>query len=63
MMTDYKTERGRTVLKVETEEEFEEAFGRMLDNPSIDIDAPPEILDKWGICDAAEEHGLLDETD
>ena len=62
-MTETKTELGRTVLKVETEQEFEEAFGRMLDNPSIDIDAPPEILDKWGIYDAAEEHGLLDETD
>ena len=63
MMTEYKTELGRTVLKVETEEEFNEAFGRALDDSSIDIDAPPGMLKEWGVYDAAEEHGLLDETD
>ena len=63
MTIETRTERGRIVLKVETEQEFEEAFGRALDDPSIDIDAPREMLDKWGVYDAAEDHGLLDETD
>ena len=40
MITETTTERGRTVLKVETEQEFEQAFGRALDDQSIDIDAP-----------------------
>ena len=43
MITETKTERGRTVLKVETEEEMKQAFGRMLEDESIDIDAPPEL--------------------
>ena len=63
MITETKTERGRTVLTVETQQEFDQAFGRMLDDHSIDIDAPPELLEKNGIFDSAEEHGLLDETD
>ena len=63
MITETKTERGRTVLTVETQQEFDQAFGRMLDDHSIDIEAPPELLEKNGIFDSAEEHGLLDETD
>ena len=63
MITETKTDRGRTVLKVETEEEFEQAFGRALDDQSIDIDAPPELAEAYGFHDSAEEHGLLDETD
>ena len=63
MITETRTERGRTVLKVETEQEFDQAFGRMLEDESIDIDAPAEMLEKHGIFDSAEEHGLLDETD
>ena len=63
MITETRTERGRTVLKVETEEEFEQAFGRALDDQSIDIDAPPELGEAYGFHDSAEEHGLLDETD
>ena len=63
MITETKTEMGRIVLRVETEEEFHEAFGRALGDPLIDIDAPLEMLKEWGVYDAAEEHGLLDETD
>ena len=63
MITETKTERGRTVLKVETEEEMKQAFGRMLEDESIDIDAPPELGEAYGFHDSAEEHGLLDETD
>ena len=63
MITETKTERGRTVLTVETEQEFEQAFGRALDDQSIDIDAPPELGEAYGFHDSAEEHGLLDETD
>ena len=63
MITETRTERGRTVLTVETQQEFDQAFGRMLDNHSIDIEAPPELLEENGIFDSAEEHGLLDETD
>ncbi len=63
MITETRTERGRTVLTVETQQEFDQAFGRMLDDHSIDIEAPPELLEKNGIFDSAEEHGLLDETD
>jgi len=29
----------------------------------IAIEAPPELLERNGIFDSAEEHGLLDETD
>ena len=61
MIAETKTERGRTVLKVETEQEFEQAFGRMDLNHSID--APQEILENNGIFDSAEELVLLDETD
>ena len=63
MITETRNERGRTVLKVETQQEFDQAFGRMLEDHSIDIDAPPELLERNGIFDSAEEHGLLDETD
>ena len=63
MISETRTERGRTVLKVETEQEFEQAFGRALDDQSIDIDAPPELGEAYGFHDSAEEHGLLDETD
>ena len=63
MITETRTERGRTVLKVETQQEFDQAFGRMLEDHSIDIEAPPELLEKNGIFDSAEKHGLLDETD
>ena len=63
MITETRTERGRTVLRVETQQEFDQAFGRMLDDHSIDIEAPPELLEWNGIFDSAEEHGLLDETD
>ena len=63
MITETRTERGRTVLKVETEQEFNQALDRAMDDESIDIDAPPELLEKNGIFDSAEEHGLLDETD
>ena len=61
MIAETKTERGRTVLKVETEQEFEQAFGRMDLNHSID--APQEILENIGIFDSSEELVLLDETD
>ena len=63
MITETRTEQGRTVLKVETQQEFDQAFGRMLEDHSIDIEAPPELLERNGIFDSAEEHGLLDETD
>ena len=63
MITETRTERGRTVLRVETQQEFDQAFGRMLDDHSIDIEAPAELLERNGIFDSAEEHGLLDETD
>ena len=63
MITETKTERGRTVLKVETEDEMKHAFGRALDDESIDIDAPPELAEAYGFHDSAEDHGLLDETD
>ena len=63
MITETRTERGRTVLKVETQQEFDHAFGRALDDESIDIEAPKELLEKNGIFDSAEELGLLDETD
>jgi len=63
MITETRTERGRTVLKVETQQEFDQALGRALDDESIDIEAPMELLEKNGIFDSAEEHGLLDETD
>lgn len=63
MITETRTERGRTVLKVETQQEFDQAFGRALDDESIDIEAPKELLEKNGIFDSAEDHGLLDETD
>ena len=35
----------------------------MLDDHSIEIDAPPELLGKHGAFDSAEEHGLLAEDD
>jgi len=63
MITETRTERGRTVLKVETQQEFDQALGRALDDESIDIEAPKELLEKNGIFDSAEELGLLDETD
>jgi hypothetical protein len=63
MITETRTERGRTVLTVETQQEFDQAFGRMLEDHSIDIEASPELLERNGIFDSAEEHGLLDETD
>ena len=62
MITETKTERGRTVLTVEAEEEMQQAFGRMLDEHSIDIEAPQELLEKHDIFDSAEDHGLVDET-
>ena len=63
MISETRTERGRTVLKVETQQEFDQAFGRMLDDYSIDIEAPQELIEKNGIFDSAEAHGLLDDTD
>ena len=63
MITETKTERGRTVLTVETEEEFLEAFARMDQDDSIEIDVPPELLGKHGAFDSPEEHGLLAEDD
>ena len=63
MVAATKTERGRTVLSVKTDEEFQQAFGRMLDDRSIDIEAPQELFQMTGIFDSAEEHGLLDQTD
>ena len=45
MVTATKTERGRTVLSVKTDEEFQQAFGRMLDDRSIDIEAPQELFE------------------
>ena len=63
MITETRTKRGRTVLTVETQQEFDQAFGRMLEDHSIDIEAPLELLERNGIFDSAEEHGLLDETD
>ena len=63
MIRETKTERGRTVLKVETEEEMKHAFGRMLEDESIDIDAPPDLAEAYGFHDSAEEQGLLDDTD
>ena len=63
MITETKTDRGRTVLTFVTEQEFEQAFGRALDDESIDIDAPRELGEAYGFHDSAEEHGLLDETD
>ena len=63
MVTATKTERGRTVLSVKTDEEFQQTFGRMLDDRSIDIEAPQELFEMNGIFDPAEEHGLLDQTD
>lgn len=63
MITETKTERGRTILRVETQQEYDQAFGRMLDDHSIDIEAPKELHEDNGIFDSAEEHGLLDETD
>ena len=63
MIAETKSERGRTVLSVETQQEFDQAFGRMLEDHSIDIEAPKELLEDNGIFDSAEEHGLLDETD
>ena len=46
-----------------TEEEMKHAFGRALEDESIDIDAPPELTEADGFRDSAEDHGLLDETD
>ena len=63
MIRETRTEHGRTVLKVETEEEMKHAFGRLLEDESIDIDAPPELAEAYGFHDSAEEQGLLDETD
>ena len=48
MITETKTERGRTVLTVETQQEFDQAFGRMLEDHSIDIEAPPSCLKRMG---------------
>ena len=44
MSTQTQTERGRTVLSVNTDADFQKTFGRMLDDRSIDIEAPPELL-------------------
>ena len=63
MIAETKTERGRTILSVETQQEFDQAFGRMLEDHSIDIEAPRDLLEDNGIFDSAEDHGLLDETD
>ena len=63
MITETKTDRGRAVLTVETEEEFPEAFARMDQDDSPEIDAPAELLEKHGAFDSAEEHGLLAEDD
>ena len=63
MITEQKTDRGRTVLTVETEQEFLEASARMDQDDSIEIDAPPELFGKHGAFDSAEEHGLLAEDD
>ncbi len=63
MSTETNTERGRTVLSVNTDADFQKVFGRVLDDRSIDIEAPPELLEKNGVIDSAEEQGLLDETD
>ena len=63
MITETKTQRGRTVLTVETEEEFLEVFARMDQDDSIEIDAPPELFGKHGAFDSPEEHGLLAEDD
>ena len=46
MRTETKTERGRTVLSVNTDADFQKAFGRMLDDRSIEIDAPPGAASK-----------------
>ena len=62
MITETRTERGRTVLTVGTEQEFLEAFARIDLDQSIEIDAPPELIEKYGAFDSAEEHRLLDET-
>ena len=50
-------------MTVETKQEFLEAFARMDQDDSIEIDAPPELLEKYGAFDSAEEHGLLAEDD
>ena len=63
MITETKTERGRTVLSVNTNEEFQEAVGLRPRDYSIDIEVPQEMLEKHGIFDSAEAHVLLDETD
>ena len=63
MISEYQTERGRTLSGLNTEEGFEQAFERMLIDYSMDIEAPKELLDKNGIFDSTDDHGLLDETD
>ena len=63
MTTEQKTDRGRAVLTVETEEEFLEVFAGMDQDDSIEIDAPLELFGKHGAFDSPEEHGLLAEDD
>jgi len=50
-------------LTVATDQGFEQPFGCILDDESIDIDAPPEMLERYGFTDSAEELGLFDKTD
>ena len=57
MSTETKTERGRTV---NIDADFQKAFGHMLDDRFIDIEAPPELLEKNRIIDSAEAHVPLE---
>ena len=63
MIRETRTESGKTILHVETEEEFYEAFGRALDDPLIDITAPEGMFEKWGVYIADQELGRTAEID
>ena len=46
-------------MSVDTEEEFLEAFDRMEANPDhIEVEAPQDLIEKYGIFDSAEELGI-----
>ena len=58
MITE-RIEDGIGIITVETEQEFLEAFDRMEANPDhIEVEAPQHLLEKCGIFDSAEEHGI-----
>lgn len=50
-------EDGKKIISVDTAEEFGQVLGQV-DNYRVEIEAPKEVMEAFGITDSAEELGI-----